>query len=253
MPCTIIDLSVAIQHNSPSEPRPPVIRTQTHRESAEAKAKSYGISPDQFPDGVHLVIEEVSLSTHAGTHVDAPWHYGPESEGRPARTIERLPLEWFFGPGVVLDVSHRRAGDEVTEEDLRAAVERIRYEIKPLDIVLIQTGADAWAGKEGYIDAGPGLTREAVFWLLDRGVQVIGIDGFSLDKSPSAMAREFKTKGVSALSPAHYAGREREYCQIEKLCNLDRIPRPYGFTVAAFPVKIEGTGGAWTRAVAIVD
>ena len=55
------------------------------------------------------------------------------------------------------------------------------------------------------------------------------------------------------LWAAHFAGKEKEYCHIENLANLDKIPRPYGFKVAVFPIKIEHAGGGWVRAVAIID
>ncbi len=54
-----------------------------------------------------------------------------------------------------------------------------------------------------------------------------------------------------AFFPVHYAGREREFCLIHKL-HLAGLPRPTGFKVVAFPIKMEGCGGAWTRAVALV-
>jgi len=51
---------------------------------------------------------------------------------------------------------------------------------------------------------------------------------------------------------SHYLGKEREYCHIERLANLDKIPAPFGFKVAAFPIKIEGASAGWFRVVAIL-
>jgi hypothetical protein len=51
----------------------------------------------------------MTLGTHNSTHVDAPWHYNSTIEGRRAETIEELPLEWFFGPGVVVDFTDKLA------------------------------------------------------------------------------------------------------------------------------------------------
>lgn len=249
----IIDLSVTVDADPRNEPWPPSVRCTTHRDQAQKRASAFGITADQFPGGMHLAIEEWTLLTHVGTHIDAPWHYGPTSGGQPARTVEQVPLEWCYGPGVVLDVSHRKAGESITVEDLVAATDRIGYRIQPLDIVLLYTGVDKYLGQPNYTEAHPGLSREGVFWLLDQGVRMIGIDAYSLDKPFARMAQEYREIGLAALFPAHYAGREREYCQIEKLCNLDQIPVPYGFTVSALPVKLAGSGGAWCRAVAIVD
>lgn len=247
-----VDLSVTIDENPHSEPWPPVIKRTEHRTAALGRAAAFNITPDDFPGGMHLAVEEVTLVTHVGTHMDAPWHYGPQSEGRPARTIPDIPLEWCYAPGVKLDFTRKRPGDSIEAAEVAAAVTAAGHEIKPLDIVLIHTGAARLLGQPGYTDAHPGLSREAVFWLLDRGVRVIGIDGYSLDKPFAVMAAEFRQHGLAAFFPSHYAGRDREYCQIEKLCNLELLP-PSGFTVAAFPVKVAGAGGGWVRAVAILD
>jgi kynurenine formamidase len=82
--------------------------------------------------------------THSGTHVDSPWHYGPLCEGKPSQTIDQIPLEWCYGPGVVLDMRHKEPGSEITVDDLKIALEKIQYTLKPLDIVMLQTGADKY-------------------------------------------------------------------------------------------------------------
>lgn len=253
MPRRIIDLSVTVDTVPYNEHWPPSVRRISHREAALKRASAFGITPDEFPDGLHLATEEWTLRSHVGTHMDAPWHYGPRCGGTPARTIDKVPLEWCFGPGVVLDVTHRRAGESITVSDLEGALARIRYRLQPLDIVLLRTGCDSFLGRHGYTEAHPGLSREGLFWLLDQGIRVIGIDAYGLDKPFAKMAEEYRNQGLSALFSVHYAGREREYCQIEKLCNLDRIPRPYGFLVSVLPIKLAASSGAWVRAVAIVD
>ena len=45
------------------------------------------------------------IAPNAGTHIDAPYHFGPTSDGQRARTIDDLPLDWFYSDGVVLDFS----------------------------------------------------------------------------------------------------------------------------------------------------
>jgi kynurenine formamidase len=57
--------------------------------------------------------------------VDAPYHYAPVSEGKPARRIDEVPLDWCFAPGVVLEASHVAPGDEITVSHLEAALEKI--------------------------------------------------------------------------------------------------------------------------------
>jgi len=101
----LVDLSLPIR-NASFDTQEQHIEYTDHREVARGRAKAYGISLDDLPlPGVHSAMERVTLSTHAGTHVDAPIHYGPTSEGLPAKTIDQVPLEWCFGDGVVLDFS----------------------------------------------------------------------------------------------------------------------------------------------------
>jgi kynurenine formamidase len=207
-----------------------------------------------FPGGLALAWEDLRTQTHHGTHVDAPWHYGPTSGGKPARTIDELPLDWFLGRGVRLDFRDQPAGAELTVADLERALEAIGHTLAAREIVLIWTGADRYFREPEYLERYCGLGAEATRWLLDRGVKVIGTDAWSVDRPALFMGRDFIASGDPArLWPAHLVGREREYCQIEKLANLGELPRPTGFTVVCFPVLIERASAGWTRAVAIVD
>lgn len=250
----LIDLSVPIEHNSPSESRPPKIKYISHEQGAEEMKRIFGAEPSEFPSkGTGWAVEIVTASTHSGTHVDAPYHYGKKSEGGSAKTIDEVPLEWFYGDGVVLDFRHKKPGELITIRDLEEALEKINYTIKSGDIILLMTGADKYWGTPEYLNAHPGLSREAVLWLVERGVKVIGTDAWGLDRAFSAIAEEYKrSKNGKIIWEAHFAGIEKQYCQIEKLTNLDKIPKPYNFKVAAFPVKIKGASGAWARAVAII-
>ena len=248
----IIDLSLPHQ-NFASEPYPPSITHSDHREGARRLAKLAGVAPDDFKDGMALASDQITGSAHSGTHVDAPWHYGPTSEGRPARTIDRVPLEWCYGPGVVLDMRHKEAGAEITVQDVQAALAKIGHTLKPGEIVLIQTGADKHWDTPDYLASQSGLGLPATKWILDRGVRVIGIDAWGLDRPAAKMAEAYRAGDRDALWPSHFYGREREYLQIEKLANLDKLPRPTGFTVCAFPVMFRGASAGWTRAVAIIE
>ena len=80
---------------------------------------------------------------------------------------------------------------------------------------------------------------------------LIGIDAWGLDRPPPAMAADHKKGIPNSLWPTHLVGREREYLQIERLANLDALP-PTGFTVVAFPVKIEQGTAGWSRVVALM-
>jgi kynurenine formamidase len=251
----LIDLSVPLEHLSAGEPLPAQIRYARHDGEGLRQMRHFlGVRPEDlvYSNGLGWAVEEVQAITHTGTHVDAPYHYGPTSEGKPARTIDQVPLEWCFAPGVVLDVRHKAAGDFITVADLQAALARVSYQLRPLDIVLLHTGADKRLGSPGYF-AQPGLGREGVLWLVGQGVRVIGIDAYTLDRPFADMAADYRRTGDGRyVWPAHFAGIEREYCQIEKLANLDRLPRPHGFLVSCLPVKIQGASAGWCRAVALV-
>ena len=99
----------------------------------------------------------------------------------------------------------------------------------------------------------PGLGREGVLWLVGQGVKVIGIDAYTLDRPFASMVADYRRTGDGRhVWPAHFAGIEGEYCQVEKLANLDRLPRPHGFYVSCLPVKVKGASAGWCRAVALV-
>jgi kynurenine formamidase len=251
----LIDLSTGIEHEAVHEPWPPSIRRIRHEvEGLAWMERLFGVEREQLTvsGGTGPAFEEVTAITHCGTHVDAPWHYAPTSEGRPAKTIEQCPLEWFFSDGVVLDVRHKRPGERIEVQDLETALTAIGYALKPLDIVMLMTGRDQHLGTREYLDQ-PGMTRDSTLWLLEQGIKVIGIDAYGFDRKFEDMATEFRETGdATKLWEAHFAGLEREYCQIEKLVNLDRLPRPADFKVACFPIKVEGGSAGWCRAVAFV-
>ena len=249
----LIDLSVAVELND-GEPVPVEIDRVSHAEGADILGRSAGIGRGEFPDGMGLSLEHVRLTSHTGTHIDAPLHYGPLCAGLPARSIDELPLSWFFGPGVLLRCRGSRADGPVAAAEVEAALDDIGYTLRPGDIVLLDTGADQWWGTPEYFTDFRGVTREATAWILDRGIHVIGIDSFGFDQPFAAMLDAYTGSGdATCLWPAHMLGREREYCQIERLANLAAVNVTHGFRIACFPIKLRGCGAAWSRVVAILD
>ena len=249
----IIDLSVPLEE-SPSELLPVEIVRLGHAETAEMMCGFFGCTKADLPEGLGWASDVLTLQSHSGTHLDAPWHYFPTSEGKKSKTIDEVPLEWCYGDGVVLDMRDKPRGSLITVEDLREALRKIDYQIKPGDIVLIMTGADRYWGKREYFDAGCGLGRESTLWILDHGVKVVGTDAWGWDRPFWAMKEEFhRTGDKSVIWAGHRAGIEREYCHIEKLANLDKIPVPFGFKITCFPVKLRSGSAGWSRVVAIVE
>ena len=255
----IIDLSSAVDATAEWEPNPVIHEVLTPADGAKHMAQrmreNWGIDfdPSVLPDGELLSLDTLTLTTHTGTHVDAPSHYGTVTGYGPPRHIDQMPLDWFLRPGVVLDLTGEGVGT-VDAGWIQAELDRVGYRPRPLDIVLLNTGADRHVGTPTYFTDFVGLDGSAVDLLLDLGVRVIGTDAFSLDAPFAHMIAEYRRTGDrSVLWPAHVAGRRREYCQIERLAGLAQLPSPTGFTVSCFPTKIAGAGAGWTRAVAIVD
>lgn len=253
----IVDLSISIEPELPSDPPMmiPKIDYVDHEMGAGQMMEFFpGVKKEQLPKGLGWAVEFVHLTTHSGTHLDAPYHYHPTMDnGERALTIDEIPLEWCMSDGVLLDFSHKADGDRISVDDVKKELERIEYEIKPLDIVLVRTGADAAWGTPQYLVKGPGMDRESTLFLTEQGVKVVGIDAWSWDRPLPFLAEEFKRTGdPKVIWEAHFAGIEIGYCHMEKLANLAAIGRPHGFTVCCFPVKIKGASAGWCRPVAIV-
>lgn len=257
MPRRIIDLSLPLENDVAADPPGygPAIEYRTHKQTAaDVVAFFPGIGVDQLPDSEGWAIEWVKLTTHNGTHLDAPWHYASTMDrGQRAITIDEVPLEWCMGPGVRLDFRHLPDGHVVGAAEVEAELRRIGHQLKPFDIVLANTAAGTRYGRPDYVASGCGFGREATLWLAERGVKVVGTDGWSWDAPFIHTKAKVAASGdASLIWEGHKAGRERGYCQIEKLTNLHLLPQS-GFTVSCLPVKIRGASGGWCRAVAIMD
>ena len=253
----IIDLSISIEPDLPSDPPMmiPQVDYVDHAAGAEQMESFFpGLKREQLPRGLGWALEKMTLTTHSGTHLDAPYHYHPTMDrGKPALTIDQIPLNWCFSDGVLLDFRHKADGERITADDVDRELKRIGYKLKPLDIVLIHTGAeDAW-GTEKYLTRGAGMDRESTLYLTEQGIRVVGIDAWSWDRPLPFLAEEYrKTGNPSVIWEAHFAGIETGYCHMEKMANFSAIPKPFGFKVCCFPVKIKNASAGWVRPVAII-
>ncbi|MDO9437683.1 cyclase family protein [Hydrogenophaga sp.] len=257
----IVDLSIYLENDVQSDPvgKGPKIE-YFHHENSLHQLKTYfpDLQKHEMPDGEAWAVERVNLSTHNGTHLDAPYHFHSTMDkamGEPQRslTIDEVPLDWCFQPGVKLDFRHFEDGYVVQADDVRAELDRIDHTLKPFEIVMINTGAGAKYGDPVYVDSGCGMGYEATMYLLERGVRLTGTDGWSWDAPFVHTARKYRETGdASLIWEGHKAGRQIGYCHLEKLHNLDALPA-HGFHVACFPHKIRGASAGWTRAVAIFD
>jgi kynurenine formamidase len=173
--------------------------------------------------------------------------------GERAITIDEIPLEWCMQPGVRLDFRTLPDGHVVTPDEIDAELARIGHPLSPLEIVVCATRAGSRFGQDDYIHSGCGFGRDATLHLVSHGVRVVGTDGWSWDAPFSAtLARYERDQDPSIIWEGHKAGRERGYCQLEKLHNLEQLPDD-GFTVVCFPVRVQGASAGWTRAVALLS
>jgi kynurenine formamidase len=253
----IIDLSVAVENDVLADPPGlgPRITYSSHAEGAAEMTRFFpGLEPADLPDSEGWAVEQVTLTTHAGTHLDAPWHFASTMNGgERAWTIDEVPLDWCIRPGVKLDLRYLPDGHVATAAEIQAELDRIGHRLRPFDIVLVNTAAGAAFGRPDYIGRGCGIGREATLWLLSQGVHITGTDAWSWD-APFGFtrARFTETGDASIIWEGHKAGREGIFLHIEKLAHLDELP-PTGFTVSCLPVKVKGGSAGWCRAIAMLE
>jgi kynurenine formamidase len=253
-----VDLSIYLENDVVTDPpfMRPKISYQGHQDTMrEAGTFFPGVTAQQMPGGEGFAAAEmVTLSTHNGTHLDAPWHFHPTmNHGERAITIDEVPLDWCFRPGVKLDFRGFADGYVVTAADVETELLRIGHRLMPMDIVLVNTAAGGAVGNPNYVNTGCGMGYEATMYLLERGVRVTGTDAWSWDAPFSHTARRVAETGdTSLIWEGHKAGRDIGYCHLEKLHNLEVLP-PFGYTIACFPHKVKGASAGWTRAVAIFE
>jgi kynurenine formamidase len=225
----LVDLSLEISNGMPAHaffPSPIILPYVSHE---QARAAGLGTPEDPMTYSINYV----SMLEHVGTHVDAPVHV--KEGGDP---IDRVPLDWFTGKAVCLDL---RAIPDLGTIDA-AELERAEAEAGVRvdgHIVLVCTGFHArhWPNPE-VVTRNPGMTAEATHWLADRGSRVHGVEGPSTDKAGTT---EF---------PNHRVCRDRGLIHYEWLINLESLLGKGEFRFTGYPLKWLGGTGSPVRAVA---
>lgn len=218
------------------------------RATARRLARELGVTVDELGlDGSFELEEQVTVGTHFGTHLDAPTHYADEIEGRPAEPVDRMPLEPLFAETVVLDFS-TLGTEPITAERLERAVASAGVELRPGMLVATRTGIeDDYEADPGIRGRGAGLDASGIAWLLDHGIRYTATDSMTQDLPIPWMEAQLKAGNRDAYFPVHLAGKRTPYVHVEKAAGLGRLPAASGFRTAAFPIRVEGGSGAWTR------
>lgn len=182
----------------------------------------------------------LSMSDHAGTHVDAPKHFDPTPG---ALSIDQMPLEDFYTSALCLDLSHVELKSTINVDEMEAALRKTGETIKDGDTVLIYM---AFNKRIPFDDPRwqhdfPGLSLEAVHWLADKGCKIFGVEAIS--PAPEGEPN----------FQAHNACGERGITHIEGLDGLEQVVGKGRFKFMGFPLKIRGGSGGPMRAVAMFD
>jgi len=212
----LIDLSHPLEHGQATFPYDPKLSIITHN-----TITSIGYN-----------ITQISMSTHQGTHLDAPRHF--YDEGNP---VDAVPLQRFFGPATLVDLAPGAALEPkqpITIDMLAAQADRFEPGAK----IVYRTGWDRAFGQPRYFTDFPSLTPDAAEWIADRRIGLLGMD----TPTPGTQWKEIH---LALLRPG------TEIVVVEGLAHLDLLPAR--FTLAAFPLKITGRDGSPIRAVAIVE
>lgn len=181
---------------------------------------------DVKPGRRSLNSSRIAIGIHCGTHMDAPLHFVGNG-----LTIDQIPLERLVGSAVLADLRESARNGLIEKNDLTAFYSKLKATRR----IVINTGWSSQWGKPSYFTDHPVLTSEAAHFLVDTGVQLVGIDAPSVDRPPF---------------PAHIPFLENDCVIVENLTNLDAIKSEV-FEFIVLPLKISSREGSPVRAIAL--
>ncbi|NNG09535.1 MAG: cyclase family protein [Arenibacter sp.] len=207
--------------------------------------------------------DAISMYTHMGTHIDALNHFGlngkiwngftPEeylgNKGWKKTGAETIPP--IIARGVLLDVADLKGplpkNYRITAKDLQLSLEKQDIRLKRGDVVLIRTGqAQFYEDSEHYLDNYPGITLDAVKWLVeDQEIMLLGADNLSFEAFPPE--REDNWVPVHTYLLAEKGVMFIEQMYLEELSK----DRQYEFAFIATSLKLRGASGSPMRPLAI--
>ena len=177
-------------------------------------------------------ISQISMSSHQGTHLDAPFHFYDDG-----KTLDQMRLEQFYGPTTLVDLapgSYLEAGTPLTVEMFEPHADAFQPDAK----IIYRTGWNRMFGQPAFFSDFPTLTLDAARWIAERKIGMLGMD------TP--------TPSTDWMECHHILLKEGvEIVIVEGLTNLEQLPEH--FTFIGFPLNIKGRDGSPIRAVALVD
>src|SRR5919109_535161 len=175
--------------------------------------------------------EVMFMSTHTGTHVDAPCHFKPG-----LASIDMIPAHRLVCNALLIR-AEKRASQLIEQQDLS------NHQIRQGDTVVIATGWEKCADSRNYMTENPGLSKQAARYLAKKKVNAVAIDCPSIDV------------GTDSSFTAHNILLSHNILAVENLCNLDRIASNNNnskFTLIISPLKLGGATGSPARVLALV-
>jgi arylformamidase len=181
------------------------------------------------PAAADYIMSEVSLWSHVGTHLEAPYHYFRDRDD-----VSRVPLESVVGECTLLQFTDRGPGEAITRTDL---AER-GGDVRRGDIVFVRTDEGHYRTAQSHDR--PYFTEEAIAWLVEKGIACLGVDCSGIEK-----------RGVPG-QPNHVQLFEHGIPLIEHLAGLDRLASNRFFVVAV-PWRVQGLEASPVSVVAFED
>jgi len=182
-------------------------------------------------DGYNL--ELLFLSSHTGTHLDAPYHFLEKGA-----KIHEISLKKLVSNAVLIK-SRKKSNESVTKTDIQK-FEKKHGKIARFSSVIFYTGWQRNLQKKYYFTKNPGLSVSAAKYLASKKVSLVGIDSPSIDL------------GTDSKFSVHQIFAKKGMLIVENLANLEKI-KSSKFHLVVLPLKLKNATGSPVRAVAFVD
>jgi kynurenine formamidase len=182
-------------------------------------------------DGYNL--ELLFLSSHTGTHLDAPYHFLEKGS-----KIHEISLKKLVSNAVLIK-SRKKRNETITKTDIQK-FEKKHGKIESFSSVVFWTGWQRNLQKDNYFTKNPGLSVSAANYLASKKIGLVGIDSPSID-----LGTDFKF-------PVHHIFAKKGMLIVENLANLEKI-KSWKFHLVVLPLKLKGATGSPVRAIAFVD